>query len=237
MRHLAVTILLLLFATAVHAQDSLTYAEVLEKYPEAKAARVSVLTAPTYAEPDRASEITGEVTREDEIAVYGETEEFWRVAVRPQGDVGYVAKAAIEVRGPASRHASSTTYYGESRSNTRPANYKDPSTAQLFGFLVTGAGHVYSGEAEKGLLLFGIGVGAPLIGYRATVSSIDIDCTGSGCADNTDYSPLFIGGLVGVGAWIYSVLDADDAARRNNSYYAVRPATDGPGLALAILIR
>ena len=103
-----------------------------------------------------------------------------------------------------------------------PAGYKDPGTATLFGVLVTGGGHFYSGETGKGLALLGIGTGAYLAGALVTASSCD---NSSGC-DNV--APLLAGAGVALGTWIYGIIDADDAARRTNAERGFEVAAVGP---------
>lgn len=93
-----------------------------------------------------------------------------------------------------------------------PPGYKDPGTATLFGVLITGGGHFYSGETGKGLALLGIGTGAYVVGAVATASSCN--SYGDSC-DNV--APLLLGAGVALGTWIYGIVDADDAARRTNA--------------------
>lgn len=93
-----------------------------------------------------------------------------------------------------------------------PPGYKDPSTATLFGVLITGGGHFYSGETGKGLALIGIGYGSYIAGAVVTAAS----CNSSG-SDCDNVAPLLVGAGVALGSWIYGIVDADDAARRTNA--------------------
>lgn len=104
-----------------------------------------------------------------------------------------------------------------------PAGYKDPGTATLFGVLVTGGGHFYSGETGKGLALLGIGAGSYLAGFAATAAS----CNSSG-TDCTNVAPLLAGAGVALGTWIYGIVDADDAARRTNVERGFEVTAAGP---------
>lgn len=118
--------------------------------------------------------------------------------------------------------------------------YKDPSMARIFSVVVIGGGQFYSGETGKGLVLAGIGYGAPIVASMFIVSSAD-DClndynngnytacddygAGVGAAALTSWA-------VTLGTWIYGIVDADNAAMRTNmkpARFAVAPSirTDG----------
>ena len=99
--------------------------------------------------------------------------------------------------------------------------YKDPGTARLMGLLLPGGGHFYSDETDTGLLIFGAGLGAPLVGFELTRTSEEQDCpegatTPSDCQITRNYTPLYVGLAVGAAAWGLGILDADNAARRAN---------------------
>lgn len=103
-----------------------------------------------------------------------------------------------------------------------PPGYKEPGTATLFGVLITGGGHFYSGETGKGLALLGIGTGAYLAGALVTVSS----CENDNNCDNV--GPLLAGAGIALGTWIYGIVDADDAARRTNERNGYAPVAVAP---------
>ena len=94
--------------------------------------------------------------------------------------------------------------------------YRDPAEATLKSFLIAGGGHLYAGEENTGLALLGIGLGAPTAGSIISVSSTRRNCTETGCREVVNYVPTYVGVLVGLAAWTYGIVDADDAARRIN---------------------
>lgn len=89
--------------------------------------------------------------------------------------------------------------------------WKDEHRARVLGTLVPGLGHVYAEEYSNGRDLFtvsvvGIGVGGVLLLIAPE-------------SDNQT-STLAIGGALaalGVGAWVWSAIDAPRAARRTNA--------------------
>jgi hypothetical protein len=88
--------------------------------------------------------------------------------------------------------------------------YKDPSTATIFGLLITGAGHIYAGEGGTGAMLLVGSIAAVGIGAGLSKS----ECGFYSC--NTDYTPLYVGvGAAGLFALI-SIFDAAPAAHRHN---------------------
>ena len=80
---------------------------------------------------------------------------------------------------------------------------KDPDLALLFSFLLVGGGQIYAGETKKGLMLLGIAIASPVVGW--TMASV----TGT-------LIPLSIGYLGSVGAWIYGMATARDVANAYN---------------------
>lgn len=92
---------------------------------------------------------------------------------------------------------------------------KDPGTAQVLSFLITGLGQVYAGEAGKGLTLL-------LAGTTATVVAVSsLSCSSIyGCDDDGEATAaIFLIGALGL--WIYSIADADDAVDRWNARHGL----------------
>ena len=78
---------------------------------------------------------------------------------------------------------------------------KDPSAALMLALLVPGGGQIYNGQGEKALIpIAGIGLGALM--WRADDESIH-----------------FLGGIIAIGAWVYSVFDAPMTADKINLEY------------------
>ena len=95
--------------------------------------------------------------------------------------------------------------------------HKDPAMATMLSFFLTGAGQMYSGERAKGsalLMLTAVGVG---------VAARQLSCaTASDCESTTGGLALGAAGTVAFfGSWIYSIVDAGDAARRFNSSHGL----------------
>ena len=89
--------------------------------------------------------------------------------------------------------------------------------ATMLSFFLTGAGQMYSGERAKGsalLMLTAVGVG---------VAARQLSCaTASDCESTTGGLALGAAGTVAFfGSWIYSIVDAGDAARRFNSSHGL----------------
>ncbi|MFN2397966.1 MAG: hypothetical protein ABR543_04885 [Gemmatimonadaceae bacterium] len=107
----------------------------------------------------------------------------------------------------------------------RVVGYKDPTTATLFAFLLTGAGHMYAGEGAKGGVMLATSVGALVLGVALSGSSCDAsgDCS-------VDTAPFVAGALTSLGIWIYGMADAGPAAQRQNVKNGL---TVGQGLTLS----
>lgn len=106
-------------------------------------------------------------------------------------------------------------------SEQRPPGYKSPQTARLMGLALPGGGHFYAEEPQTGMLIFGVGFGAPVLGYELTRTSREVECPEEAvsideCTEDQNFVPLYIGAAVGVAAWALGFADADDAARRAN---------------------
>lgn len=103
-----------------------------------------------------------------------------------------------------------------SNPNLDQVKYKDPGTATLLAVMVTGGGHLYAGEAGKGLLLMLAGGGAFLVGTAMTTASSD-DVGYYSYESDINWTPFVIGSAVYLGTWIYGIADAPKAARRTNA--------------------
>jgi hypothetical protein len=86
---------------------------------------------------------------------------------------------------------------------------KNPGTAQVLSFLITGLGQIYAGEAGKG-------VGLLLAGSTATALAINAYASSDDESDDDSDAEAAIFGLTALGIWIYSIADADDAVERWN---------------------
>ncbi len=102
----------------------------------------------------------------------------------------------------------------------KPAGYKDPNAAALWGYILPGAGHVYAGESGKGFVLMVGSVGALAAGTIVTLNSGDESAEVGYDYDfsvgETNWTPFYIGGGAFALGWIYSVMDAGKAAERTN---------------------
>lgn len=103
------------------------------------------------------------------------------------------------------------------------ANYKSPGTAQLISVIVTGGGHIYAGETGKGILLLGVAIGAPLAGLFISAATVGTTCGVYGYCYSSGGTliPLYLGSALAVGAWIYGIIDSDDAAMRHNEQFGL----------------
>lgn len=127
-------------------------------------------------------------------------------------------------------------------SEQRPPGYKSPQTARLMGLALPGGGHFYAEEPQTGMLIFGVGFGAPMVGYELTRTSREVECPDEAvsideCTEDQNFVPLYIGAAAGVAAWVLGFMDADDAARRANERRGltthILPIVDRrPGLAV-----
>lgn len=101
----------------------------------------------------------------------------------------------------------------QSRDNSAPnrsADYKNPRTALLLTVAVPGGGHIYAGETGTGIgTMF---VSAAAIGAGAFYSS----CVWQSGEGTCSKAPLYVGLGIHAANWVFSLLDAPDAARRHN---------------------
>lgn len=95
--------------------------------------------------------------------------------------------------------------------DTLDNNQKDPTAASVMSVFVPGSGHLYAGETWTGLGVFGVTVGAPILGARAT-NTEDLVFSDQ----DVNWFPFILGVSVGVSAWLYGIFDADNAARAYN---------------------
>ena len=91
--------------------------------------------------------------------------------------------------------------------------YRDPDVGRILGIVIPGAGHLYAGEAAKGVGLLTVG------GLGAAFLISQLPCGGSG-QEPCDTPMLAFGGLAYLAAELYSIFDAAPAARRAN---VIRP--------------
>ena len=84
--------------------------------------------------------------------------------------------------------------------------------ALILNVFVPGLGHLQAGDTGPGVALLGLGVALPVGTALATgVSSFQCS-SGAGCDDLDSNTALFLtAATVGLGAWIYGMVDADNA--------------------------
>jgi hypothetical protein len=89
---------------------------------------------------------------------------------------------------------------------------RDPSAATMYSFFLPGSGHMYAGERVKGGAL----MATALVGV--VVAGTELSCaTAPDCEPNTGGMALGAAGMIAFfGSWLYSVMDAGDAAERFN---------------------
>ena len=94
----------------------------------------------------------------------------------------------------------------------RPSE-KEVGIGILIGVLVAGGGQLYAGDTNKGIKLLAIGLGAPLAGYIVAIATDNI-------------APYLVGSLVGLGAWVYGLVETPDDVRAANARngFALAPA-------------
>lgn len=86
---------------------------------------------------------------------------------------------------------------------------KDPDTATLLSVVCAGCGQLWAGDTQRGAMILGVGLGAPILGAVISAST----CTGFNCSS----APMALGLLAALGAWGYGIFDAGDSARRMNA--------------------
>ena len=85
---------------------------------------------------------------------------------------------------------------------------KDPALSGILSFLVTGAGQVYNGEYLKGGVFFGVSI----FGAALYVSALGDDDD----VDSDKETRAAVGGLILLGGWSSSIVDAVISAKRIN---------------------
>lgn len=177
----------------------------------------------------------------ESVVVFASAGDFYLVATRARGFVGYVlASTVADVERDSLREFNPGKFLipdpisyppavaGSPQSVYQPmAIPKDPSLAAVLSFLLPGGGHLYAGEEGTGILLLAGGTLSLLIGTQIAANQI-LDCT-TNC-DTAGDGALSFGLAAYVGAWIYGMIDGPEAARRANARitpsmsYSGRPA-------------
>ena len=104
------------------------------------------------------------------------------------------------------------------------ASKKDPIIGLILSIVITGGAHFYAGETGKGLLLLGVGVGAPIAGALLS--------------DGGNYGPYLVGLAVGLGVYVYSIFDGLKVVEEYNEAngFALAPVPMGAGAGLAMRV-
>ena len=121
----------------------------------------------------------------------------------------------------------------ESRAPMRDSDAE--TRALILNVFVPGLGHLQAGDTGPGVALLGLGVALPVGTALATgVSSFQCS-SGAGCDDLDSNTALFLtAATVGLGAWIYGMVDADNAVRRvQDRRLAASPAVVSSGAGVA----
>jgi hypothetical protein len=95
-----------------------------------------------------------------------------------------------------------------------PSSEKSPTLARVIG-IVPGAGHVYAGEPEMGLIWFTGTLGVAIVGGSVS----DAQCSEDPYTDEYCSSTTLdiITAVAVAGVWGWSIVDAGRAARRTNA--------------------
>lgn len=105
---------------------------------------------------------------------------------------------------------------------------KNPAIALGFAWLCPGCGHFYTGETTKGAVIATVSVGSMLTGMaiqfsrstrsmndlhgRCRLASDPFDCA----KVRNDFTPILVGGAIGLAGYLYGLIDAGPSARRMN---------------------
>jgi len=118
------------------------------------------------------------------------------------------------------------------RAEAQAPRPKNPSTARAIAFFAPGGGHLYAGETAKGLFLLAASAGAATAGFLTSdVYGWDYTCQTSNCMDpnaGPNHTKLYIGLGVAGAVWLYSLIDAPNAARRANQRGPLGPVSMSP---------
>lgn len=131
--------------------------------------------------------------------------------------IAVAGPAAVSAQGLEPVVASAAT--APSRSSWQPSVVaKDPGTATLLSAIVPGAGQLYSGALNRGLVMLGGAYGSLIIGAVLS-SGPQIDYVEGGFPTVSDGTrvPFYLGALAATGIWIYGIVDAAPTARRMNA--------------------
>ena len=115
-----------------------------------------------------------------------------------------------------------TATIGTASGQGRNMDRRDPAIAVGFAWLCPGCGHLYTGETTKGALIAGVSVGALATGFVMQLNqSNDFTCElgsiPSQCrAPRTDFTPILVGGAIGLAGYLYGLIDARASAERMN---------------------
>lgn len=226
MRTILLTSFFLALSLSAWAQpaDLPSYAQIAAAKPEVEATTVTG-PAPVFAHPTPDSDFLGRLANGDSVLVHdvAQLEEglfvMYGIATLEKGFLGYIHPHYLpQEMQDRMKKREVTTYPDPSDLPTQAAGLpgKNPRRATLLSALVAGGGHLYAGETQTGLFLLlssatTLGIGAGLMVYGD-----EADCSGFDCLNRPQYSFLVIGGLYYLGAWLYGVNDAANAARRQN---------------------
>src|SRR5580704_10860286 len=94
---------------------------------------------------------------------------------------------------------------------------KSPGIATLISVVIPGGGQMYADKVGKGLALLGITYGSLIGGAVLSTTSCSVY---NGCS--VDLTPLYIGGVISLGTWIYSMATAGGDARDHNASLGLR---------------
>ena len=140
---------------------------------------------------------------------------------------------------PADTTATPAVAQAERRALVRDSDAE--TRALILNVFVPGLGHLQAGDTGPGVALLGLGVALPVGTALATgVSSFQCS-SGAGCDDLDSNTALFLtAATVGLGAWIYGMVDADNAVRRvQDRRLAAAPTvvSSGAGVAPGFALR
>ncbi len=199
----------LLLAALPATSRAQSYETLKAANPGAYETTVRSASAFVYSEPVVGARVVGRYAQGREVLAYNKQSDFYAVATKASGHVGYMLLTDLDVPQEA----------GAAVAPDRPHLYKDPRTARTTSFALPGGGHIYAGETTKGAAILLASAASFITGYALTENSKEFVCDEEiffDCATETDYSYLVGGSVVALGFWAIGVLDAPRAARRSN---------------------